>query len=204
MKIPTTFGELNQAADLPFDEGNALISQANKSLVARWGKSLYPRNWGNGYLHSSDHKAALRILLERDPTFAEVYASWHGGSRNIDLAREKESGGKRPDGWDSMTPETRLYFVLVQRYGAAAGSRIFDGAKDPNPDGTAALLAEWSGGSLPPAPVEPSRPVPDPPSPPTPPTPPVPGPSDLAGLLAAMEGRLVARLDQILSRLPRN
>jgi len=201
MKTPSTFSELNQAANLPFNEGNALISQADKALVEKWGRSLYPKNWGEGYMHSSDHKAALRILLGKEPTFAEVYASWHGGSKNIDAARVKAGGGERPSEWNGMSPENRRYAVLVHRYNVAKGSKIFDGKmKDPNPEATEALLAEWSGGSvIPPAP--PPSPV-DPPVPP--PGPPPAPPLDLAAELRAMEARITARLDQILARLPRN
>jgi hypothetical protein len=204
MKIPATFAELNQAADLPFSEGNTLISQAGKSLVENWGRSLYP-NFGAGYLHSSDHYAALNVILEREPTFREVYDSLHAGSRNIDLARKKMSGDLRPSGWDTMSAEARRYAVLVHLHGISKGSKIFDGrAKDPKPTATAELLAEWSGGAVPTPPVEPPAPPPEPPAPPTPPTPPVPAPSAVSALLAALEGRLTARLDQILSRLPRN
>lgn len=201
MKVPTNVSELNQAASLPFNEAMGIISRVDKALVQTWGEGLYGAKFGRGYLHSSDHYAALKILLEREPTFAEVYRSYHAGSRNIDAAREKSGGTGRPEGWGSWTQEQRLYAVLTQRYGISQGSKIFDGkANDPDPKATVALLAEWSGGAVPvepPAPPVQPKPV-DPKL-----APPIAPPTDLAGQLQAMESRLNGRLDQILARLPR-
>lgn len=199
MKIPTTIAELNAAANLTYQEGSALISKADKALVEQWGRSLYGDRFGHPYLHASDHKAALRVLLGREPTFIEVQNSSMAGARNIDAARVKESGGERPSEWDTMSADSRRYAVLVHRYKISRGSKIFDGAKDPDPTGTAALLAEWSGGSVP-DPEEPPRTEPKPE--PKPELPPV-APLDLAAELRAMEARINVRLDQILARLPR-
>lgn len=191
MKTPTTFGELEQAAQLPFHEGNSLISRAKKALVESWGASIYP-NWGHGYLHSSDHTAALRILLGREPTFRETYDSWHGGSKNIDAARIKEGGGGRPAEWDSMTAEGKLYAVLVHRYGINRGSKILDGMKDPDKAATQALLDEWSGGPVPPPAPPPLPPVEPPPPPPAPPV-----QLDYKSLLVVLRGDLAAALEKV-------
>ena len=143
MKIPTTCAELYEAANLPFQEGNTLISQANDALVVECFSKIYS-NFGHGYLHSSDHYAALRVLLDREPTFREVYDSYHGGSKNIDAARNKLGGGQRPQEWEHWTDEQRRYAVLVQLYGISAGSRIFDGKRaDPSPQKTRDLMLLW-------------------------------------------------------------
>lgn len=142
-KIPTTFAELEQVANLPFSEARGIISQADSNLVRKWGESIYP-NFGFGYLHSSDHSAALRIILNREPTYREVYDSYHSGSKNINLAREKMGAGLRPTGWDNWTDEQKRYSVLVHLYGITAGSRILDGKrKDPSPEKTKALMVLW-------------------------------------------------------------
>lgn len=143
MKIPATCPELYEAANLPFNEGNGLISRADKALVVQCFSKIYA-NFGFGYLHSSDHYAALKVLLEREPTFREVYDSYHSGSKNIDAARIKAGGGQRPEGWDTWTEEQRRYAVLVHLYGITAGSKILDGKrKDPNPQQTRELMLLW-------------------------------------------------------------
>ena len=162
MNVPTTCAELQAAANLPFNEGNALISRADKTLVVQCFSQIYP-NFGFGYLHSSDHVAALQILLEREPTFREVYDSYHAGSRNIDLARQKAGGGLRPAEWESWSAETRRLNVLIHLHGIAKGSKIFDGKRpDPTPEKTRDLLLLWGGVSDLPS---------DPPTPPPPPEP---------------------------------
>lgn len=166
MNVPTNCAELQAAANLPFNEGNALISRADKTLVVQCFSQIYP-NFGMGYLHSSDHYAALQILLEREPTFREVYDSYHAGSRNIDAARQKAGGGLRPIEWEGWTPEQRRFNVLVHLNGITKGSKIFDGKKaDPNPEKTRDLLLLWGGVSdLPsdPPPVTTEPPKPEPP-----------------------------------------
>jgi len=145
MNVPKNCAELQAAANLPFNEGNALISQANKEMMVQCFSQIYP-NFGFGYLHSSDHYAALQILLEREPTFREVYDSYHAGSRNIDLARQKAGGGLRPEGWEGWNAETRRLNVLIHLHGISKGSKIFDGKKaDPTPDKTRDLLLLWGG-----------------------------------------------------------
>lgn len=149
MNIPTTCEELYQAADLPFHEGNRLISMANKELVVQCFTRIYPK-FGFGYLHSSDHYAALQILLGREPTFREVYDSYHSGSEKIDAARQKMGGGQRPSGWDDWTEQQRRYAVLVEIHGVNAGSRIFDGKRpDPSPEKTRNLQRLWGMNMLP-------------------------------------------------------
>lgn len=195
MKTPVNYTELDEAATLPFKEGNALISRANKGLVENWGRSLYS-NFGLGFLHSSDHLAALRILLEREPTFAEVYRSWHvSGSKTIDDARKKQNSG-RPSEWNSMDAQARRYAVLVHLYGIRDGSRILDGKKkDPHPDATQALLEEWSGGPVtPPAPPPPVEPPAPPPAPPK---------IDYKSLLVVLRGDLAAALEKVDEALRR-
>ena len=169
MNVPTTCAELQAAANLPFNEGNAVISRADKNLVVQCFTQIYP-NFGFGYLHSSDHYAALQIILEREPTFREVYDSYHAGSRNIDLAREKAGGGLRPVEWESWSPEQRRFNVLVHLHGITKGSKIFDGKRaDPTPEKTRDLLLLWGGVSD--LPSDPPTPPPPEPTKPTEPEP---------------------------------
>ena len=164
----TTCAQVMELANLPFNRGQVALGKVGGSRVGNCFRAIYP-NYGNGYLHSSDHYAALQILLEREPTFREVYDSYHlGGSRTIDAARVKEGGGRRPSGWATMNPEARRYAVLVHRYGISTGSKILDGKlKDPRPEETEALLREWSGGTVP-VPIPTPNPVPTPGPSPTP------------------------------------
>lgn len=204
MKIPTTFAELDQASHLPFSQGNGLISLADDSLVQRWGVGIYGAKFGFGYLHSSDHYAALKVILEREPTYREVYDSYHGGSKNIDAARIKMGGGQRPQEWDQWTEEQRKYAVLVHLYGIVAGSRILDGKrKDPSPEKTKDLMRLW-GMAVPgdPPTVPPEKPEPPPETPPDklpdgPILPPSPGPTQLIKVKALLEEALA-----ILARFP--
>lgn len=146
MRVPTTLAELSTAANLPFHEGNRLISLAPKPLVERWGRELYGSRWGQGYMHSTDHYAALLMLLGQEPTYRQVYDSYHSGSKNIDLAREAYGGGERPADWDRWSNSQKLYAVLAKLNGTSRGGRIFDEKmKDPNPGATAALYKLWNG-----------------------------------------------------------
>ena len=160
MKIPTTFNDLYDAASLSYDEGNAVISLADKALVEAWIKYLYGGK--QPYLHTGDHKYALRIILDREPTYREVQDSSMSGSRNIDAARIKMGAGEAPpDGWATWSDSQRLYSVLVHLNKITRGSKIFDGdMEDPNPEKTAALLAAWSGGTAPAPPPPPPLPPP--------------------------------------------
>lgn len=169
VKIPTTLGDLDTAAKLPFHEGNALISRADKSLVEQWGRRNYGANFGNGYLHSTDHYGALKVLFDREPTYREVYDSYHSGSKNIDAARVKSSGGLRPSEWDNWDDNSKRYAVLVHRYGITRGSRILDGKmKDPFPIDTQKQIDDWNHTVMP-KPVDP--PITDPTIPPIEPEP---------------------------------
>lgn len=191
IQIPTTFDQLDTASRLPFDQANSLISRADPTLVESWGRKLYGTKFGEGYMHSTDHRAALVTLLGREPTYREVYDSYHAGSANIDAARIKSGAGDglRPDGWSSWNEEQRRYSVLVHRYGINQGSRIMAGrAKDPDPTATAKQYADWSGDVQPPQPpispvkppLDPIKPPVDPPVDPVDPIkPPSPPPADL-------------------------
>lgn len=194
----TTCSQVMDLANLPFNQGQVALGKVGGSLVGSCFRAIYP-NYGNGYLHSSDHYAALQILLEREPTFREVYDSYHlSGSRNIDAARVKEGGGGRPSGWATMNPEARRYAVLVHRYGISAGSKILDGKlKDPRPEETEALLREWSGGTTPaptPAPVPTPAPTPTPSPSPAPTPPPT---SRFSGTLTLTENGITRRFELV-------
>lgn len=91
----------------------------------RWGK-----NFGqHGFMHQTDHQAALRIILGREPTWLEVEDSWSQGGANIWKARKLTDTGPDPD-WDADT--LRLY-NLMNKWGPERGQRIFAG-KEPDPD----------------------------------------------------------------------
>lgn len=173
VKLPTTCPELMDAANLPYSKASALISQADPALVNRCFSAIY-HNFGYGYMHASDHKAALVILLGREPTFREVQDSYHlTGSRNIDAARVKSGTGadNRPTGWPDWNEFQRKVAVLTHLYGASRGGRIADGkVKDPDPEKTRALMTLWSLGDEEPdpgpVPVEPVEPKDPPVTPP--------------------------------------
>lgn len=183
---PQSFADLNAAAERPFNEAMGIISRADSALVERWGRSLWP-NFGAGYLHSSDHYAALKVLYpDREPTYRRVYDSYHKeGSRNIDAARVKSSGGERPAGWEEWTDQQKLYGVLVHLYGITKGSKILDGAKDPDPEKTRLQLEAWGGKAQPvPPPVVGPGPV-------------TPEPAVAADLILTLDGK-VRRFREIL------
>jgi hypothetical protein len=168
-KVPTTLEELNRISHLPFREAVSAMKGTSPELMIAWGESLYGKRFGYGFMHgASDHFGALEVLLEREPTFREVYDSWQkSGAKNIDASRIKSGGGARPMDWDRWTPEQKRYGVLVHRYGMVKGGKILDGKADPDPEGTLRQLREWNGdtGTKPePDPVDP--PVTPPPSPP--------------------------------------
>jgi len=164
-KVPTTCEELFAAAQLPYRDGNALISQANKDLVVSCFTRLYP-NFGHGFMHAHDHHRALVVVLGREPTFREVQDSWHlQGSRNIDLAR-KAGGGERPEDWDRWDDNSKRLAVLVHLHGMTIGGKIFEGKRqDPTPAKTQELFQLWNGGAPPPDPdpdPDPEEPKPKP------------------------------------------
>lgn len=160
----TTCSQVMQLADLPFNQAQGALSKIGGTIVGTCFNAIYP-NYGFGYLHSSDHYAALKILLEREPTYREVYDSYHAGSKNIDLARVKSGGGDRPSGWDEWTEQQKLYAVLTHVHGIARGSKILDGKlPDSKPEETRALMLKW-GMTLP---GEPPTPPPTPSPSPTP------------------------------------
>jgi hypothetical protein len=166
-KAPTTFAELDAAAALPYYRAVKAIAGADTALVESWGRKLYGSKFGHGYMHSTDHYAALLVVLDREPTYREVYDSYHlAGSKNIDAARVKSGGEQRPEGWDQMSAETKRYHVLVHRYRVVKGSKIFDGQADPDPAGTQRQLDEWNGTTTG------AKPEPDPVDPPVTPPPP--------------------------------
>lgn len=180
---PTTCAEvIALAGSLPFAEGEKAVGKIGGTLVGDCFAKRWP-NFGFGYLHSSDHYAALKVLLEREPTFLEVYDSYHGGSGNIDAAREKMQGGDRPDGWEDWTETQRLYAVLVKVHGITKGSRILDGAPDPKPEKTRERMLLW-GMKLP---GEPNNP------PPAPPPIEPPAPAGFSGTLTISEGGVTRR-----------
>lgn len=157
-KIPTTCADLMSIAELPYSQAVSPISQADSELVKKCFSKIYP-NFGTTYMHASDHKAALVIILGREPTFREVQDSAHlSGSRNIDAARIKAGTGadNRPTGWDDWNDDSKRLAVLVHLYGISAGSRIADGKrKDPDPAKTQALMVLWGLNTQP----EPGKPI---------------------------------------------
>lgn len=151
--IPSTCDEIYRVASLPFYEANALLSRVDKTLLVRCFADRYPK-FGYGYLHSTDHYAALKILNpSKEPSFLEVYDSYHiHGSHYIDKARELTAGlpTDRPEGWEHWTYDQKRLSALTRLYGISRGSRIYDGRfKDPNPDRAAQLLALWGLSTLP-------------------------------------------------------
>jgi hypothetical protein len=116
--IPTNCPEWTAtAAILTFDQGNGFLYTAG---VAGLSKECSEARWGvnyaqHGYLHSTDHLYALRCVLDREPSFLEVYDSWVRGSANIDAAARK-----------CGSAVASLYGCLTGSLGAGNGSRIYD------------------------------------------------------------------------------
>ena len=113
--------------------GQAIYGQENFNGVEnivelgeqRWGKDFGK----HGFMHQTDHQAALRVILGREPTWLEVQDSWNQGGSNIWKARRITDTGPDP-GWP---PETLRLYNLMNKWGPERGQRIFAG-KEPDPD----------------------------------------------------------------------
>lgn len=131
-------GQAGQVGQNPFNVGS---DQAAGALIKQYGgrgNLLNPLqqqygtggNFDQGYMHSSDHQAALRQLLGREPTFDEVQKSWRSGSGNIEAARtsyNKEGvPADRRDGW---TPDTYALSDAIDKQGLAAGTAAFNASR---------------------------------------------------------------------------
>lgn len=113
--------------------GQAIYGQENFNGVEnivelgeqRWGKDFGK----HGFMHQTDHQAALRVVLGREPTWLEVQDSWNQGGANIWRARKLTDAGPDPN-WP---PETLRLYNLINKWGPEKGQRIFAG-KEPDPD----------------------------------------------------------------------
>lgn len=113
--------------------GQAIYGQENFNGVEnivelgeqRWGKDFGK----HGFMHQTDHQAALRVILGREPTWLEVQDSWNQGGANIWRARKLTDTGPDPN-WP---PETLRLYNLITKWGPEKGQRIFAG-KEPDPD----------------------------------------------------------------------
>ena len=137
------------------ERGKAPYEQAQASFVGvenlielgeqRWGKDFGK----HGFMHQTDHQAALRIILGREPSWLEVQESWNRGGENIWKARKMTDTGPDPN-WP---PETLRLYNLMNKYGPVRGQRIFAG-KEPDPDA----------GTTPTTPTTPTMPTTPPPT----------------------------------------
>jgi hypothetical protein len=113
--------------------GQAIYGQENfhgVENIVELGEQRWGRNFAqHGFMHQTDHQAALRVILGREPTWLEVQDSWNKGGANIWKARRITDTGPDPN-WDAET--LRLY-NLMNKWGPERGQRIFSG-KEPDPD----------------------------------------------------------------------
>lgn len=119
------FEELGKA---PYEEAQASFNGVENLIELgeqRWGKDFGKR----GFMHQTDHQAALRVILGREPSWLEVQESWNNGAANIWRARKLTDTGPDP-GWP---PETLRLYNLMNKWGPERGQRIFAG-KEPDPD----------------------------------------------------------------------
>lgn len=175
-------------ANLPFYEGADAAARYDAShqtgdfhyaFVAWLAEHCQGKVAGKtSYMHFTDHLAALSILLEREPTWLEVYRSQEClHSLNIDRAWKKITIA--PDGaphnWAEANARDRKLFPLRVQYDGPTAFAIMDGRrKDPNPARTARIVADWDRlrGIETPTPIpEPEPPKPEPPKPTTKPVP---------------------------------
>ena len=137
--------------------GQAIYGQENFNGVeniVELGEQRWGRNFSqHGFMHQTDHQAALRVILGREPTWLEVQDSWNHGGANIWKARRITDTGPDPN-WD---PETLRLYNLMNKWGPERGQRIFAG-KEPDPDA----------GTIPTTPTGPTTPTTTPTTPTTP------------------------------------
>lgn len=144
------------AASVTFDEGNGYFGGSLSGITklcseARWGADYAQ----HGYMHSTDHLAALRCILKREPTYLEVYDSWSAGESAICQARQSGCFGD-PTPFDLLS-------CLTLNLCVANGSRLYNeivACKKPVP----AVCAQWpapSCGNVPPPVIPPPPPTPN-------------------------------------------
>lgn len=137
-------------------DGQSLLAAGE----ARWGKNFGQR----GYMHSTDHRAALvKIRGGKEPTWLEIYDSWVSGDRNITQAF-------------LMNPDDgSLSYCLIREYGSISrGQREWGSIQATGKLSNGRALEGECAKRLVPVPVEPDKPPVEPPDPVKPPIDPQP------------------------------
>lgn len=145
-----TYEQWLQLTKLPFDEANAKMANEPKiqEYKIRFTNRANPdAGW---FMHQTDHEAALKTLLDREPTWAEVWESLFS-SNNIDAAWRKSSfaADGAPNDWPpSDGTDTREYMRLVTAlrpyHSYSTATQIADGKRrDPHPAKTAENIRKW-------------------------------------------------------------
>jgi hypothetical protein len=120
--------EFIRRGGLPYEEAQAAFLGVDNLIEL--GEQRWRKDFGqHGFMHQTDHQAALRVILGREPTWLEVQDSWNQGGENIWLARRIQDTGPDP----SWPPETLRLYNLINKWGPVRGQRIFAG-KEPDPD----------------------------------------------------------------------
>lgn len=116
--------------NLPFEQAQGALAQQTgggqnllAALKAQYGGG---GNFDTGFMHTTDHQAALRQLLGREPTFDEVQKSWRSGPANIEAARKSYQAQAPGVGQENWTPAQKRMNDLISQYGIVQGSKMFD------------------------------------------------------------------------------
>lgn len=123
-----TMQQFEELGSAPYEQAQASFRGVENLIELgeqRWGKDFGK----HGFMHQTDHQAALRVILGREPSWLEVQESWNAGAANIWRARKLTDTGPDPD-WP---PETLRLYNLMNKWGPERGQRIFAG-KEPDPD----------------------------------------------------------------------
>lgn len=177
-----TYDQWLRLTELPIDEANAAMSGEPRvtEYKARFTGRANP-DVGH-FMHEPDHAAALRVILGREPTWAEVWGSLFSED-NVNRAwfMTLLLPDGAPENWalDDGTEERRYLRNLTAvrflhgNHSYAFAAAVLDGKRrDPSPNQTAEQMAAWdaiaarrSSAKPPPSPPPPSPPPPPPPPP---------------------------------------
>mgnify|MGYP001562253440 CR=1 FL=1 len=111
-----TFEEFLAVLDSQHDAAEATLAQwiasgdlSSEKIIGYWDRLYGPRWKFHGYMHPTDHLAALRVVFQREPTLRQVYDSWvRFGPRYIREARDiqlAEGGAEEPAPLPSPPPQ---------------------------------------------------------------------------------------------------
>lgn len=83
----TTAQFLEIGSNNDFDAAEKLFNQFDSLSLLAQGEQRWGKNFGQrGYMHSTDHRAALLKIKGKEPSWLEIYDSWASGDGNITQA----------------------------------------------------------------------------------------------------------------------